>query len=111
MQPLSVTDSTFSKEVLEHNQLTIVDFWAEWCAPCRMIAPILDQLAGQYGGTARFTKLNVDDNPVTANAYGVRSIPTLLFFQNGRVVDQIVGLHPKYVIEDHIVKHQTEVIG
>ena len=110
MKPLVVTDSTFSSEVLESKQLTVVDFWAAWCGPCRMIAPMVDQLAGQYGSTVKFTKLNVDENPDTAATYGVRSIPTLLFFRDGAVVDRIVGLHPHYVLEDHVVKQNTLVV-
>ena len=110
MKPLVVTDSTFSSEVLESKQLTVADFWAAWCGPCRMIAPMVDQLAGQYGSTVKFTKLNVDENPDTAATYGVRSIPTLLFFRDGVVVDRIVGLHPHYVLEDHVVKQNTLVV-
>jgi thioredoxin len=91
----AVTDSTFEGEVLAGDSPVVVDFWAEWCGPCKMIAPVLDELAGEYKGRVKVMKLNVDENPSTSAKYGVRSIPTLLFFKGGRVVDQVIGAVPK----------------
>jgi thioredoxin 1 len=92
---LTLTAENFAKEVLQSSQPVLVDFWAEWCGPCKMIAPILDELAGEYDGKVRFGKLNVDDNQELAGQYGIRSIPTLLLFRQGQVADQIVGLRSK----------------
>jgi thioredoxin len=94
-RPLTVTDATFATEV-EHSPVPVlIDVWAPWCGPCRMISPIVDQLAGDLAGRARVAKLNVDENPVTASRLNVRSIPTLLVFKGGREVDRIVGVQPK----------------
>lgn len=95
MKPIEIKDSTFEQEVLQNQKLTIVDFWAPWCGPCRLMAPLLDHIAQQYDGQLRVTKLNVDENPVTANAFAVRSIPTLLFIQGGKVVDKLIGVVPR----------------
>jgi len=92
---VDVTDGTFESEVLKSAQPVIVDFWAEWCAPCRAIAPIMKDLAGTYDGKAKIVKVNVDDSPQTAGAYGIRSIPTVLAFHNGQVVEQLMGARPK----------------
>ena len=89
-QTLEITDSNFS-EVIAGNELVLVDFWAEWCGPCKMIAPTLEELAGEYAGKAIIGKLNVDDNAKTSAQFGVRSIPTLLIFKNGVIVDKQVG--------------------
>lgn len=88
---LTVTDATFESEVLRSKEPVLVDFWAAWCAPCRMIAPTIEALAVEYDGKVRVAKLDVDQNPVTASAYHIHSIPTLLVFKDGRVVDQMVG--------------------
>ncbi|HVB30436.1 MAG TPA: thioredoxin [Gemmatimonadaceae bacterium] len=100
-----VTDATFEQEVEKHDGLTIVDFWATWCGPCRMIAPVLDQLATEYAGKVRVAKLDVDTNIKTATRYNVRSIPLLLFFKDGKVVDQIVGAVPRANIESKLKQH------
>jgi len=88
------TDGNFSDEVLQSEIPVLVDFWAEWCAPCLMIAPVLDKLADEYSGRVKFGRLNVDENQNTAAEYSIRAIPTLLLFNGGRVVDKIVGVVP-----------------
>jgi len=96
-KPQAVTDATFARDVVEASSIrpVLVDAWAEWCGPCRMIAPVLDQLAAESGGRYKIAKLNVDDNPRTAGQFNIRSIPTLLIFKNGKLVDQIVGVQSK----------------
>jgi thioredoxin 1 len=102
---MSVTDATFEQEVEKQQGLTVVDFWATWCGPCRIIAPILDQLASEYDGKVKVTKLDVDANIRTATRFNVRSIPMLIFFKDGRVVDQIVGAVPKNMIQSKFDQH------
>lgn len=98
-KPVTVTDATFAREVLQAGSSTVlVDAWAPWCGPCRMIAPILDQLAAESGGRYRIAKLNVDENPQTAARYGIQSIPTLLIFKNGTLVDRMIGVQSKQAI-------------
>jgi thioredoxin 1 len=99
---IEVTDSTFEQEVLQANQPVLVDFWAVWCGPCKAIAPIVEELAGDYEGKLKVMKLDVDDNPQTAMAYGVQSIPTLLVFKDGKPAERIVGAVPKKVIVDKL---------
>jgi thioredoxin 1 len=94
-KPKEVTDATFEQEVLKAPRPVLVDFWAPWCGPCRMVAPIVEELAEEYDGKVNFVKLNTDDNPVTASRYGIRSIPTLLVFKGGQPVGQIIGFRPK----------------
>jgi thioredoxin 1 len=102
MKPVQSSDASFQTEVLEAQELVIVDFWAPWCAPCRMIAPILDQIAAEYDGRVKVVKLNTDENQKTAMNYKIRGIPTLLFFRNGEMVDQVVGAVAKRMLTDKI---------
>jgi thioredoxin 1 len=92
---LTLTQENFNKEVLQSPQPILVDFWAEWCGPCKMLGPILDELAGEYDGRVRIGKVNIDEHQELAAQYGIRSIPTLLLFREGEVADQIVGLRSK----------------
>ncbi|MBI3005365.1 MAG: thioredoxin [Ignavibacteriales bacterium] len=102
VKPIIITDATFKESVLENDKLTIVDFWAEWCGPCRMIAPVLEEIASEYAGDLQVVKLNVDENPETPQTYGIRSIPTLLFFRAGNLVDRSIGFLPKEELKAHI---------
>lgn len=94
-KPIVVTDASFSADVERSPQPVLVDAWAAWCGPCRMIAPVIDELAAEMAGRVRVAKLNVDENPATAARFGLQSIPTLLIFKGGREVDRIVGVQPK----------------
>jgi len=106
-QPHIVTDETFADDVIEasSSRPVLVDAWAEWCGPCRMIAPILDQLAAESAGRYRIAKLNIDENPRIAAQFSIRSIPTLLIFKNRKLVDQIVGVQPKPAITARLHAH------
>ncbi|MEE8341326.1 MAG: thioredoxin [Candidatus Neomarinimicrobiota bacterium] len=103
---LEITDQNFESEVLESNTPVVIDFWAEWCGPCKAIAPVVDELANEYLTKVKFGKLNVDFNQQTAMKYGIRSIPSLLIFNEGSVVNQVIGSVPK----DNIVKLLEESI-
>ena len=94
----SVTDATFTADVLEHDKPILVDFWAEWCGPCRQVSPILEEIAGEHADKITVVKLNVDENPATAAQYGVISIPTLNVYKGGEVVKTIVGAKPKALL-------------
>ena len=97
--PMTITDHSFQKEVIAYPGVVLVDCWAPWCGPCKMISPILDQLAKAYSGKLKITKLNVDENPRTSSQYNIQSIPTMLFFKDGKQVNTLVGAHPKNEIE------------
>jgi thioredoxin 1 len=105
MKPVELTDSSFETEVLKSTIPVLIDFWAIWCGPCRMVSPIVEELAGEYSGKLKVGKVDVDSNPATAMHYGIRSIPTLLLFKDGQVVEQIVGAVPKRVIVDKLSRH------
>jgi len=102
---LAVTDVNFEAEIEKHTGLAVVDFWATWCQPCRVIGPIIDQLATEYTGKAKVAKLDVDTNIKTASRFNVRSIPTILFFKDGKLVDQVVGAVQKPALESKFKQH------
>lgn len=99
------TDATFAAEVLQSPKPVLVDFWAPWCGPCRMLSPIIDKLAGELAATVVIGKLNVDDNPQTAQQYGVMSIPTLILFKDGKPVAQTMGFQPEPKLREFIAQH------
>jgi thioredoxin 1 len=100
-----ITDANFQAEIADNGGLSMVDFWAEWCGPCRLIAPFVEQLAEEYAGQVKVGKLDVDANQRTAAQFNVRSIPTVLFFRNGQVVDQVIGAVPKPALDRKIQEH------
>ena len=102
---VQITDNTFKQEVLDSNLPVLVDFWAPWCGPCRMVAPIVDEVAAQYEGQVKVVKLNTDEQPMTASQFGIRSIPTLLVFKGGQRVDTVVGAVPKSALSSTLEKH------
>jgi thioredoxin 1 len=99
---LDVTDQTFDAEVFQSDKPAIIDFWAEWCAPCRQIAPIVKEIAAEYGDRVKFVKMDIDSNPSTPGRFGVRAIPTILAFRDGQVVQQLQGARPKADFEDMV---------
>ena len=110
MATLQTSDSDFENDVIGSDLPTLVDFWAEWCGPCRMIAPAVEGLASEYNGRASVGKLNIDENPNTPMKYGVRSIPTLLLFKNGEVVESTVGVAGKKQLAELLDKHLEPTI-
>lgn len=102
MHYVTLTDANFEQEVLRSNMPVLVDFYADWCGPCRAVAPIIEELASEYSGKVKIGKLDVDSNPAIAGAFGIRSIPTLLIFDNGRLVDQIVGAPGKPYLRERL---------
>lgn len=102
MHPIEFTDANFDQEVINSDVPVLVDFWAVWCGPCKVIAPIIDQLAAEYDGKVTFAKLDVDENPETAIKYGVRSIPTVIFFKNGAEADKVIGAQQKPVFAQKV---------
>ncbi len=105
--PIEVTDATFEAEVLKSDVPVLVDFWATWCGPCKMIAPVLTELASEYDGRLKVAKVDVDNNSATATQFRIMSIPSLLFFKNGEKVDQIIGAFPK----QHFVEKIDQIIA
>ena len=101
-EPIAVSENDFEKEVLESGTPVLVDFWADWCGPCKMIAPSIDELASELDGQIKFAKVDVDENPGIAMKYGIRGIPTLLVFKDGAPVDQMVGAQPKSAIKKRL---------
>ena len=101
-EPITLTDATFQSEVIESSVPVLVDFWATWCGPCRMVAPIIEELADEYEGRAKIGKVDVDSEQKIASDFGIRSIPTLLIFKDGKLADQIVGAVPKKALVDKL---------
>jgi len=106
-KPQVVTDQSFEQDVLKSDTPVLVDFWATWCGPCRMVAPVLEDVANEQGDKIRIAKLDVDANPITAGRFGVRAIPTMIVFKNGREADRIVGFHPKPQLMQKLMPHLT----
>ena len=102
---LEFTDANFQKDVVESDQLTVVDFWAEWCGPCRAIGPVIEELSKQYEGKIKVGKVNVDHNPQVSMNYGITSIPAILFIKGGKIVDKQIGAVPKSVLDKKIQSH------
>ncbi len=105
MSAAQVTDSTFKQEVLESEAPVLVDFWAPWCGPCRMVAPVVEEISEQYDGKVKVVKVNTDENPSVASQYGIRSIPTLMIFKGGQRVDMVVGAVPKTTLANTLEKY------
>lgn len=101
---VTVSDASFEQEVLKSEKPVLVDFWAPWCGPCQMLGPVIEEIATEYDGKAKICKLNTDENEHTAAQYRISAVPTLLFFKNGQVVDQSIGLANKKTIQDKLIK-------
>ena len=98
------TDTNFDNEVIKSSQPVMIDVWAPWCGPCLMVGPVVEELAGEYSGKVKVGKLNVDDSPTVASNYGISAIPTILFFKNGKMTDQLVGVQPKSELKKYLDK-------
>ncbi len=105
MKPTEVSDTTFESEVLKSNVPVLVDFWATWCGPCKMIAPVVEEIANEYAGKVKVVKLDVDSNPETSMKFSIRSIPTIMIFKGGKVVEQLIGAMPKKNLMDKLLPH------
>lgn len=101
---LTLTNDNFKKEILDYQGVALVDFWAPWCGPCRMVAPVIEELAKEYEGRAKIGKVNTDENLVLSSKYNIMSIPTMIIFKDGQIVDQIVGAYPKQAIASRLEK-------
>ena len=105
MKPIEITDANFDSEVLKADTPVLVDFWAVWCGPCKMVAPVVEEIASEYDGKLKVGKLDVDNNPEVSMKFGIRSIPTLKVFKGGKVVEQIIGAVPKRNLVDKVIPH------
>lgn len=105
MKPIEITDANFDEEVLKSDKPVLIDFWAVWCGPCRMVAPVVEEIASEYNGKLKVGKLDVDNNPEVSMKFGIRSIPTLMVFKGGKVVEQIIGAVPKRNLVDKVIPH------
>jgi len=105
MKPVEITDANFEDEVMKSDKPVLIDFWAIWCGPCKMVAPIVEEIAKEYNGKLKVGKMDVDSNPDIALRFGIRSIPTLMVFKGGKPVDQIIGAVPKKNLLDKILPH------
>ena len=105
MKPIEFTDTNFQREVIDSDTPVLVDFWAVWCGPCKMIAPVVEELASEYNGLLKVGKVNVDTNPEVSMKFGIRSIPTIMIFKGGKVVEQIIGALPKKTLVDKVLPH------
>ena len=105
MKPIDITDANFDQEVLKSDKPVLIDFWAVWCGPCKMVAPVVEEIAKEYDGKLKVGKLDVDSNPEVSMKFGIRSIPTLMVFKGGKVVEQIIGAVPKRNLVDKVIPH------
>jgi thioredoxin 1 len=105
VKPIEITDANFEQEVMKSDKPVLVDFWAVWCGPCRMVAPVVEEIASEYNGKLKVGKLDVDSNPEVSMKFGIRSIPTLMIFKGGKVVEQIIGAVPKRNLLDKVTPH------
>ena len=105
VKPIEITDANFDQEVMNSDKPVLIDFWAVWCGPCKMVAPVVEEIAKEYNGKLKVGKLDVDNNPEVSMKFGIRSIPTLMVFKGGKVVEQIIGAVPKRNLVDKVIPH------